>query len=475
MLLTEYVWSRNPRGLHNAIATLPMDDNAVYGMRLGMVKLTVITTLYIKEIPTYLANNVTPIIRVFEPRVGNAPMSAANMQLYRDYFTAGARWFEYYNEPNLADEWPFGFNVDYRDTVNVIAPLMDNWLTWAEMIAGWGAYPAFPALTESAQEGSAAIPWMDAMLGYLRDQHQDRMRQLATRGLWIAVHAATLNHFYQEVPGRPDTPRPPSQYNGDEGGWHFEYPLDPLSQKLDPGRTVFGGTSTTPLGDPNGLFAMGTAIHQRLREWFGIGILPVISTESGVLPVPLDGPQQPDPRFPAYDRVAHGEATLAMFNAIAAPEPAWMFGLCMWKEDEYLTHPSGQLPAVQRLANTPVRYKDVLPIDTMDATYAAVQSVGPGPVNGEPDLRYLYFAPGFDTNWFFDVGATYWVQFRPSICTNLDLIAAVPYSSSLALTVFVPSDSATILETDLRKRFEHVQLTVITAASAADLAGKLSL
>ena len=39
---------------------------------------------------------------------------------------------------------------DYNNLIGTIAPLVQNWLDWAEKIIELGGYPAFPALSDTA-------------------------------------------------------------------------------------------------------------------------------------------------------------------------------------------------------------------------------------------------------------------------------------------------------------------------------------
>jgi hypothetical protein len=130
MRLNEYEWSRNPRGMHNASAAARMDIYKLKAMQMGWAKLVTLSADYLDVVEGLLQANITPIIRVFKDRFGAAPPSGELINIWRTYRSLGVRWFEFYNEPNLGDEWAFGFRQSYRDRQNVIAPLMDNWLTF---------------------------------------------------------------------------------------------------------------------------------------------------------------------------------------------------------------------------------------------------------------------------------------------------------------------------------------------------------
>src|SRR5690606_8999188 len=214
----------------------------------------------------------------------------------------------------------------WRDTQNIIRPLMDNWLVFAEFVISLGCYPGFIALAESDEPRYSAVRWMDAMLTYLAENRYDRFKNVLAGGAFCATHPYILNHFYQEKPGGgPLSARPPHEQNAEEGGWHFEYPYDPICQANDPGRTVYGGTRLTPNGDPNGLIAMGRMFNERCAEWFGSQAIPVVGTEGGIWPY-REGPMQQDNRYPPYTEESQAEATVAMFDWIARHAPPWFFG-----------------------------------------------------------------------------------------------------------------------------------------------------
>jgi hypothetical protein len=276
---------------------------------------------------------------------------------------------------------------------------------------------------------------------------------VANNGLWLASHPYTLNHFYQEVPGQPATPRQPAQVTADEGGWHFEYPYDPLTQSLDPGRNVFTGT-----GDVNGLIAMGIAFTQRIQEWFGLGPLPVVGTEGGVYPLPIHDAQQYDRRYPVWvDRHVHAEATVAMFEWIALQSPEWMFGVTMWKEDEYYNN---NLPAIQRLQQKRAIGKGGANIDYTQQ----VRGRGPGPVKGEPTDHIVILGPGLDPRWFFETAQAYWNRFRPAVTTGWQFIGFMPYERSLAATIISPPDMVDTIRQTIQEQYPNVRIDVIIAA-----------
>ncbi len=460
MLLNEYQWSLNPRGLHNSFVYKGPTMDRVKRLQLGWYKMAAAGSEFAGDCQTLLSNNVTPIIRVFRPSPGAIPVDQTLLNDWKTYASAGVKWFEFYNEPNLISEWPpLEIPIDPGNVAQFIAPIMENWLVFAEAIINMGCYPAFPALAEADGPDQGTIPWLDAMLSYLRDRHRDRFRAIINNGLWLATHPYTLNHFYQEVPGQPYVPRMPRQQNGTEGGWHFEYPYDPICQATDPGRTVFGGTSLTPYGDPNGITAVGTAFHYRLSQWFDSGVVPVMGTEGGVFPYPWEGEQRPDKRYPPYDKDSMGEATVAMFNWIVTQSPPWMFGIALWKENDYYDNHAGVLT---RLEQVPQLRRTIPPLSSgTPGDYNGYVGRGPGPIRGEPTFHMIVLAPGFEPEWFMEGGRSYWNTFHPIVTTLWDFIKFIPYDRSLAATVLAPPDLADSMREVIQKQYPNVLFDLI--------------
>jgi len=485
MRLDEYQWSRNPRGLHMVARFTKPTFSRYIDMKMGWIKLLALGSEYAGDVAMLNANGITPIIRFYFERPGARPADEGMMQAIAGYIAAGARWFEYYNEPNLDVEWPSGVVPDYSDLNNIIAPLMRNWLDWAERVVRLGGYPAFPSLAETLGGPGSVTQFLDAMLGYLAREAYDRFRALANSGLWVAVHPYYYNHFYQEASG-PLDPRGPDQEDGTGAGWHFEYPYDPISQRFDPGRGVLNGTAREPYGDPVGLTGMGTAFMQRFRELFGGKMIPVVGTEGGITPVPAQGSgdsNQPDDRYPAVTETSHAEGTLAAFNWIAQQAPAWMFGLCLWKEDDYFGETGEKsvrnpARAVERLRSTTPLLKTVNKIDALlpgpGPGGLAARIPGPGPIHGQPDLHWIMLDPALDMKQFFDAAKSYWDRFRPVIVPGPELLGEVPNSKSLAITLLAQAANIETLTAMIKARGQNIYVDVIPVESTLQLQGVLS-
>ena len=473
MRLSDYQWSRNPRGLHNRNAYTPLDVSRYTRMRLGWAKIVCGGAEFTDQARALVTSGITPIVRIWRGHYGATMPDPGMYEVWRAYMSVGVKWFELYNEPNLDGEWPWpggrgpAFEISYANTEQVIAPLMENWLTWAEWVVSMGCYPGLPALTETQDHRHASTRWAEAMVAYLAGAHRERFRYVIGNGMWIATHPYIANHFYQEVPGEPARARPPNQQTADQGGWRFEYPYDPLCQAHDPGRTVWGGTALTPNGDPNGLIAMGIAFNELLARYVNAGPVPVVGTEGGIwrIPEPDDPPHVIDDRYPGYTWRSHPEATLAMFEWMGREAPPWMFGLTLWKEEDYYEHHVyGEALAVNRLAGRAPVLKDVPPIETISGDVPPTPAVvGPAPVHGLPDYHFLVLAPGLQADWFFAAARRYWQTFRPVVLTHLDLIRYVPNTHTVAVTVLARSDTIGYMDQEIRDAWPNVWYDPVVA------------
>ncbi len=474
MLLSDYQWSNNPRGLHVASAyESPPDYSRWTSPKMGWIKMIAAGVEYADDAEYFLAHGVTPIVRLYNPNYGAGPFDQRLQGIVRTFVASGVKWFEFYNEPNLGVEWPQGFDPSWQDATNVIRPMMENWLLFAEYVISEGAYPGFIALSESVDPRYATVPWMDAFLTYLAQNDLDRFRAILANGCWCATHPYIYNHFYQE--GSGGQPRAPGVETANQGGWHFEYPYDPISQSADPGRTVYGGTPQTPYGDPNGLTAVGRMFNERCATMFGSQAIPVVGTEGGIFPF-RDNTFQQDARYPAYNERSQGEATLAMFEWIANEAPDWFFGLCLWKEDEYYL--PGAVPAIDRMGGTAPVYKVVPNTPTMGSgipVSGTPTPIGPGPIHGQADFHMILLGPGLDSKWFFDTAQAYWNLFRPMVTTHEELIQLIPQTKSLAVTVIATPDTLDLMQSQIKDRYANIWYDPISATSIDDVAATFNL
>lgn len=481
MNLNEYEWSRNPRGMHQA--TFEIDIPLMARHRMGWIKIVALGQAN-RAAADAMASGMTPVVRVYRERPGNSPVDEGAYNQYRSYRDMGVKWFEYYNEPNLGVEWPQGAAYDPR-SLATIQPLMDNWMTWAEWIISIGGYPNFPALSDvNTGSNEDTIAWIDGMLGYLKQNHYERFRNIINNGLYIATHPYIYNHFYQErAGGGARSARPANAVNVSEGGWHFEYPYDPICQYDDPGRTVRGGTALAPYGDTVSLLGSASVIMATLQAEFGVGAIPVVSTEGGIF-APGFGPPQADNRYPPVTTHSHAHGTLAMFEWISTVAPAWMFGVCLWKFDDYYRREDGFLPVAGLFEQRAPIMKDVpaIPALTDAASSATPPPVivltpdlpGPGPIHGYADYQFVFLAPSFESDWFFAAAEAYWDAFKPVLVVDLEFIEFLPSNKSLVVTAITTPDMIEWIETSITPRWPNVFIDFILVEQPDDLARELS-
>jgi hypothetical protein len=175
MRLDDYQWSRNPRGMHNE-SVFRIRPERYQQIRAGWVKLVASDVEYVQNIPTLLAANITPIVRIYRPQFSDKPADAQAYTSIQSYISAGVRWFELWNEPNLGNEWPSHLEpgLDPENIEVYIAPMMNHWIEWAERVIQMGGYPGFIALGPGAVRRHAATIWLRNMMGYLRTAHYSR-------------------------------------------------------------------------------------------------------------------------------------------------------------------------------------------------------------------------------------------------------------------------------------------------------------
>jgi len=485
MKLSDYQWSRNPRGMHNQG---PMSLEVLQDQKMGIAKIVGLGADYVGFAARLMDYNITPIIRIYRPQHSGVPIDPEMMGQFQQYLQAGIKWFEIYNEPNLSIEWAPGRSFDPRNTAEVIAPICDNWLDWAERILDYGAYPGFIPLSEANGDWELTRLWIDQLLLYMFDRHYARFMQVVANGFWLPTHPYILNHFYQEKPGGGKlSQRHPDEQNYAEPGWHFEYPYDPISQSHDPGRSVLGSTPLAPLGDIHGLLGSGIAWLQRLQEIFDIGVVPVIGTEGGLWPMPeRDRPQQLDARYHGFTWESHAHATQAMFDWISREAPPWMFGVALWKWDYYYDAAAGgplaattifrettplpkDVPAIEVLSDYSILERGAETAENRLAPDVVLRPPGPGPIHGQADYHFIILAPGIEPEWFFTIARVYWERFKPTLMTIYDFINFLPDDNSLAATIITTPDKVDLMNDQIAKRWTNVYMDMIVVSETRQL------
>lgn len=345
MNLRDYVWSRNPRGLANEGPFKPFYLDRFTTPRMGWALLIAGADEYLEEAASLIERSVTPVLRLQREGMAGQPTPADQWRILRAYHEAGLRWFEPLAAPNFDSAWPLAGaatpgQVTWSDRERCIRPLMLHWLDWAEELASWGAYPAFPMMAASAASRSHSLRWIEACLDYLYSAQAERFSVLLGQGLWLAFDAQIENLYYQEPPGGPaGAARPYYQQHGDQPGWHFEYPLDPI-------------TGAYEAAAPLGLLGAASHFQNLLRGRFQAGPIPALATRGGIpLPTPLETTLQPFPDYPPIDRESQAEALIGLWNWIATEGPGWLFGVLLADEHCYYDRDGRPAPAIARMAN----------------------------------------------------------------------------------------------------------------------------
>jgi hypothetical protein len=86
----------------------------------------------------------------------------------------------------------------------------------------------------------------------------------------------------------------------------------------------------------------------------------------------------------------------------------------------------------------------------------------------------LLLAPGLDWDWFFDTAQAYWNTFRPMVTDRAELIALIPASESLAVTVLAPPEMEASLRASIEQAYPNVLFDLILATDKATVADTLN-
>jgi len=259
-----------------------------------------------------LAIDVMPIVRLYrlEPNPGH--IEARELETARVLISAGVRYFETNNEPNLPSEWK-----NNRLPSNWLDVAIDNFIYDADRIIELGGLPSLPAMGLSDHDRPLA-----AVVNRGR-------ADLFEKGAWIAIHNYTQN--------RP-----------------LDYPYDPVNQEGAPvaqeeferlGPWCWDNRTREAVNqsrkadkkpgaarvDEAGCFLAFQRIDEQVAQALGFQV-PMIATEGG----PVIGARD-DPRYPRLDPRSHAEWVVATNEFLqggreihGAHCPPNYFALCHW-------------------------------------------------------------------------------------------------------------------------------------------------
>ena len=302
-----------------------------------------------------LKNDIMPIVRLYRPQPNPGTLGEAALRIVSDYVSAGVRYFEFNNEPDLGVEWQD--NYVPPDAQQIVAR---NAIVDIEAILARGGYPGIPALAPGTK-------W-DLVGEICRLGRRD----LFSEPVWQAIHNYSLNHplDYPYDPGNqrgaPYTQAFYDQVAMDNwggnawGGWDLERVNRERREHANPGATAFD--------DPS-CWRNYERYDKLIRDQIGRS-LPLLTTENGYIVG-----ERPDPRYPATTPQLHMAQTLEACRIMMGTSsrfdhaPDYYFCTAFWLLGNYtLGHwapewegqawystrwPGGQLPIVAALKAEP--------------------------------------------------------------------------------------------------------------------------
>ncbi|MEJ5199024.1 MAG: carboxypeptidase-like regulatory domain-containing protein, partial [Anaerolineae bacterium] len=302
-----------------------------------------------------LKNDIMPIVRIYRPQPNPGTLSASELAAVSDFVSAGVRYFEFNNEPDMGVEWRGG-EVPL-DALTIVAR---HAITDMEAILQRGGYPGIPAVLPGSR-------WN--LVGEICRLGR---RDLLSQPVWQAIHNYSANHPLDYPYDRVNQEGAPcsrelynrlalERWNGDAWeGWTLEQVNRFRKERANPGATA--------ISDPTCWRAYERFDYLIRRE---IGrSLPILATENGY----VVGERQ-DKRYPATTPQLHAiqtlEACRIMMGTSKLYEPApdyyfctafWLLGnftlgswAPAWENAAWFSHnwPGGQLPIVNALMAEP--------------------------------------------------------------------------------------------------------------------------
>jgi len=89
MLLTDYQWSGNVRGMHITGAGSSIDHGRYTRAKFGWVKLVVEDTRYVTDVVQFLAEGITPMVRLYRRCPGPATVTNDLLSVCQAYVNGG--------------------------------------------------------------------------------------------------------------------------------------------------------------------------------------------------------------------------------------------------------------------------------------------------------------------------------------------------------------------------------------------------
>lgn len=271
-----------------------------------------------------LDNGIFPIVRIIrkDPPPNDSPepnpghIGSAEEETIRRLVSAGVRYFETNNEPNLGAEWKHqAMPLDAGETAKLVAL---NWLFDARIIFEAGGFPGVPAISIGGH-----MDLIGALVALGR-------QEILLDGCWIAIHNYCINHplaYPDEPVNRTGQPMTPDQY--DQGPytqwvwWNNDQGIvDPL-ERINAVRAS-GKNPTKTIIQDHSCFREFEYYNYVATKYLGRSI-PILSTEGGL----LIGRRE-DSRYPRITPEMHRDQTVAIFDFMQRQAPDYYFVAMPW-------------------------------------------------------------------------------------------------------------------------------------------------
>lgn len=263
-----------------------------------------------------LKNDIMPIVRIYRPQPNPGTLSPAELTAISDLVSAGVRYFEFNNEPDMGVEWRGG-----ETPLDALAIVARNAIVDIEAILQRGGYPGIPALLPGSR-------W-DLVGEICRLGRRD----LLSQPVWQAIHNYSANHPLDYPYDRVNQEGAPcsrelfnklalEKWDGDAWeGWTLE--------QLNRFRKEHANPGATAVSDPT-CWRAYERYDQLIRNQIGRS-LPILATENGY----VVGERQ-DKRYPKTTPQLHAIQTLEACRIMMGtsrlfdPAPDYYFCTAFW-------------------------------------------------------------------------------------------------------------------------------------------------
>lgn len=79
------------------------------------------------------------------------------------------------------------------------------------------------------------------------------------------------------------------------------------------------------------------------------------------------------------------------------------------------------------------------------------------------DFHVLLMAPELSAPWFMQAARRYWLRFQPLVTDRIELLACIPATATLAVTLLVPSGSLELMQKQIDATRANAALDIVLA------------